>query len=73
MAGRILTYKDYMHAADFAVDTVDEIAYLPTTEAEGTGIFAGHKKRAMGSTCIVGNEDGDLLVYMLFSFGWKQI
>lgn len=58
---------------EFAVDREDEIALLPTTEKSGSGIFNRNKYAPIGSTCIVGNEGGDLLLYMLFSFGWKKL
>lgn len=61
-----------VNVMEFAVDTESDIQNLPTTTTVGTGkgldIIA-----PMGSTATVGNEDGDLLVYMLFSFGWKKI
>lgn len=58
---------------EFTCDKVSEVADLPTTEHGGKGNFASFKQTVpMGSTCIVGNEGGDLLVYKLFTFGWKK-
>lgn len=59
---------------EFTVDSVDEVQYLPTTTEKGTGDFEHFNQCApVGSVALVGNDGGDLLVYMLFSFGWKQI
>mgnify|MGYP003364624529 CR=1 FL=1 len=46
----------------FCVDTIEEIAKLPTMEHGATGDFAN----------IPGNESGTVKIYMLFSFGWKD-
>ena len=76
MAGICTRFTDkvYPKFSEFVCDTVDEVAGLPTTTTCGTGAFAQYNYYApLGSTCIVGNEGGDILVYMLFSFGWKQI
>lgn len=62
---------------EFVVDTIEEIKNLPTTTKKGTGDFEGVPGFGyivpIGSTCIVGNGDDDILIYMLFSNGWKQI
>lgn len=62
---------------EYVVDSEAEIAYLPTTTKKGTGQFAGMSGfdfcPPIGSTCVVGNEGGTLLVYQLFSFGWKKL
>lgn len=79
MAGTLLRIGDNpnINICEFCVDTVDEIQYLPTTTTKASGYFASNPNFDMyppiGSTCIVGNGDGDLLVYMLFSNGWKEI
>lgn len=60
----------------FAVDSVDEIAKLPTMERGATDEFASipgmDSPVPMGSQVIVGNESGEVKIYMLFSFGWKD-
>ncbi len=59
---------------EFACDTQAEVQDAPTTVSGGRGVFAAFKNPApIGSTLIVGNGNGELLVYMLFSSGWKQI
>lgn len=59
---------------EFVCDKIEEVKDAPTTTEMGKGVFANCKYYApIGSTLIVGNEGGDILVYMLFSFGWKQI
>lgn len=59
---------------EFICDTVDEVQDAPTTTEIGKGVFADYDCCApIGSMLIVGNEGGDVLIYMLFSFGWKQI
>lgn len=79
MAGKLLKTGNYTDAdiREYCVDTIDEVRYLPTTTTKGTGIFAGRPgfehRIPMGSTCIVGNGDSDVLVYMLFSNGWKPL
>lgn len=79
MAGILLKRGQLDNAAlcEFAVDSVDDIQYLPTMTTKATGKFADNpdfaRRPPMGSTCIVGNEGGDLLVYQLFSFGWKSL
>ncbi len=74
MAGVLIRYANQeTGTSEFAVDTVGEVEYLPTTTAAGTGIFERYDKVKLGSTCIVGNGSDDLLVYMLFTSGWKQI
>ena len=57
----------------FVCDNVDEVQYLPTTKKKGTGTFADFNHYAnIGSTVTV-NSDSGVLVYMLFSEGWKQL
>lgn len=79
MAGILLRIGDNPNASvcEFAVDTEDEIQYLPTTQKKGNGIFENNPNfdlfPPMGSTCVVGNDGSDLLIYMLFSFGWKKL
>lgn len=76
MAGVRTRYNDKaaVNLMEFACDTIDEVQDAPTTTSFGKGVFADYDQTApMGSTCIVGNEGGDLAVFMLFSFGWKQI
>ena len=50
---------------------------VPTTTSRGTGKFADDASfklyAPIGSTCIVGNGTNEVLVYMLFSNGWKQM
>ena len=59
---------------EFCCDTISEVSDLPTMTEHGKGVFEAYKQTApMGSTCTVGNPDGDVKVYMLFSFGWKEI
>ncbi len=59
---------------NFVCDSISEVADLPTITKHGKGAFENYKQCApLGSTCTVGNEGGDVLVYMLFSFGWKQL
>lgn len=77
MPGTLLRVGDRPNTniCEFCVDTVDEIQYLPTTNSKGTGDFKRiadfNMYAPIGSTCIVGNGDADVLVYMLFSNGWK--
>ena len=60
----------------FCVDTIEEIAKLPTMEHGATSDFANvpglESPAPMGSQAIVGNESGTVKIYMLFSFGWKD-
>ena len=59
---------------EFVADEISEVQDLPTTTAHGKGVFEAYKQTApMGSICTVGNPDGDVKIYMLFSFGWKEI
>lgn len=59
---------------EFVCDEISEVQDLPTTTNHGKGAFENYKQTApIGSTCIVGNNGGKLLVYMLFSFGWKAL
>lgn len=79
MSGMLLRMGDRANTniMEFCVDSKDEIDYLPTTTRKGTGIFSNNTMfdfiAPIGSTCTVGNEDGNVLVYMLFSFGWKEL
>jgi hypothetical protein len=58
----------------FCCDTELEIQDLPTMTEHGKGVFEDYKQTCpMGSECYVGNEGGDLLIYKLFSFGWKKL
>ena len=69
--------SDSSFICEFCVDTVDEVELLPTTNKKASGKFATHANFKMyppiGSTCIVGNGTEEVLVYMLFSNGWKQM
>lgn len=68
------SYSNKSATDEFVVDKVEEIENLPTTTRAGTGDLSYMKDKAtLGSTAIVGNEGGSVLVYMLFSFGWKQM
>lgn len=79
MAGNLIKIRDRINnnVCEYVVDTIEEVALLPTTEHKGTGKFAGNADfeilPKIGSTCIVGNGDDKVLVYMLFSNGWKQL
>ena len=79
MAGMLLRIGDRPNTniCEFCVDTVDEVALLPTTTSRGTGKFADDASfklyAPIGSTCIVGNGDEEILTYMLFSNGWKKM
>ena len=79
MAGVVLKYANSANPrlCEFAVDTIEDLNDLPTTTKVGTGRFAGNPEFdqtiPVGSTCIVGNEGGALLTFMLFSFGWKEL
>ena len=79
MAGTLLRIGDRPNTniCEFCVDTVDEVELLPTTNKNASGKFATHANFKMnppiGSTCIVGNGTDEVLVYMLFSNGWKQM
>lgn len=79
MAGQLLRIGDRPNISicEFCVDIVDEVKLLPTTTKKASGEFANDVSfkvcPPIGSTCIVGNGDGDVLVYMLFSNGWKQM
>jgi hypothetical protein len=76
MAGVCLRYEDKadLNLMEFACDTVDEVDDAPTTTRCGIGCFERYREPApMGSTLLVGNDGGELLVYMLFSSGWKQL
>lgn len=59
---------------EFVADEISEVQDLPTTTTHGKGVFEAYKQTApMGSICTVGNPDADVKIYMLFSFGWKEI
>lgn len=79
MAGTLLRQGDKpnINICEFCVDAIDEVSLLPTTTSKGTGKFSSiadfNLYAPIGSTCIVGNEGDDLLIFMLFSFGWKQV
>ncbi len=79
MAGMLLRIgdKSNINICEFCVDTVEEIDLLPTTTERGKGKFANDSSFnfsvPLGSTCIVGNGNDEVLVYMLFSNGWKQL
>jgi hypothetical protein len=76
MAGICLRYEDRANVdlMEFACDTIDEIDDAPTTTRGGVGVFSKYTTPApIGSTLIVGNSGGEMMVYMLFGFGWKQI
>ena len=79
MAGNITKFKNDIdgNVLEYVVDTVEEVELLPTTKKKGTGAFASipafQINPEIGSTCIVGNGDDKVLVYMLFSNGWKRL
>jgi hypothetical protein len=75
MAGRCIRRLDKANTSikEFVCDSEEDIKNLPTMTTAGKEDFYGYERAPMGSTCIVGNEGGDVLIYMLFSFGWKQI
>lgn len=79
MAGTLLRIGDRPNTniCEFCVDTIDEVSLLPTTTSRGTGKFADDASfklyAPMGSVCVVGNGTDEVLVYMLFSNGWKQM
>lgn len=76
MAGMCIRYGDRANCGimEFVADEISEIQDLPTTREFGKGVFEAYRQTApLGSTCLVGNEGGDLLVYILFSFGWKKL
>lgn len=76
MAGICTHYGDRANIGimQFCCDEINEVQDLPTTSEFGKGVFKNYRQCApLGSTCIVGNEGGKLLVYMLFSFGWKAL
>lgn len=76
MAGSRIRYNDIPTSGlmEFVCDTVNEVGDAPTTVKKGRGVFSNCRQCApIGSTLIVGNEGGATLVYMLFSFGWKQL
>lgn len=59
---------------EFVCDSVDELlSDAPTTTKMGSGNFAEFQHYAnIGSTATV-NSDSGVLVYILFSEGWKQV
>ena len=76
MAGICSNFKGQINAniMKFICDSESEIADLPTTTEKGKGVFEHFNHTAeIGSTCQVGNEGGELLIYQLFSFGWKKL
>ena len=79
MAGTLLRIGDRPNTniCEFCVDTVDEVQLLPTITKNASGKFSDDANFKMyppiGSTCIVGNGTDEVLVYMLFSNGWKQM
>lgn len=76
MAGNIRSQGSYVNPklSSFVVDTVAEIDELPTSTTVGTGKFSHMDFTVdVGSDCLVGNKGGDLLTYMLFGFGWREI
>ena len=76
MAGIVTRYGDRANVGlmEFCCDSVSEVQDAPTTTSKGKGVFSAYQQCApMGSTLIVGNEGGDIMTFMLFSFGWKQI
>ena len=77
MAGVAMKYGDRANIGffEFVCDTIDEcVNEAPTTTSKGKGVFSAYQQFApMGSTLVVGNEGGDIMTFMLFSFGWKQI
>lgn len=76
MAGICTVFRGQANAdtCEFICDTVDEVMNdAPTTKKVGTGTFKDFTHFAtLGSTCVVGNN-GDTLVYMLFSDGWQEV
>ena len=76
MAGICTRFADRANTSlmEFACDSVSEVLDAPTITTHGKGVFENYKQCApMGSTLICGNDGGETLIYMLFSFGWKQI
>jgi len=79
VAGILLTMggRPNVNVMEFVVDTEEEIQYLPTTNRSGIESFKGDANfdfcAPLGSTCIVGNKNSYLKIYMLFSFGWKEM
>lgn len=76
MAVLCTRFRDQANAKlmEFVCDTEDEIRDLPTTTEMGKGSFIEFTHTApIGSVAVVGNDGGELLVYELFSFGWKKI
>lgn len=79
MAGILMKIGGRTNAniCEYCVDTVEEVAMLPTAAKPATGLFEDVESfdiiPPIGSTCIVGNGSDDLLVYMLFSNGWKLV
>ena len=59
---------------EFVADSVDEwLSDAPTTKRKGQNNFSDFDHFApIGSTATV-NSDSGVLVYMLFSEGWKQL
>ena len=77
MAGNLSNKNYNTGQCEFYVDTEAEIAFLPTTTKKATYNFAKNPNfdftPAVGSTCVVGNYGGELIVYILTSSGWSKI
>ena len=79
MAANLIKVGNQQNSAikTFTVDSIDEIAKLPTTEHGAIDDFANipgmDSPAPMGSQAIVGSENGAVEFYMLFSFGWKSL
>lgn len=79
MAANLLKTGNDSNAAlrTFCVDSIEEIEKLPTMTRGALDDFAdipGMEIPApMGSQVIVGNEEGEIQIYILFSFGWKDM
>lgn len=73
MAGRLI--EKNTSGCSFIIDNINELDYLPTTTTKGSGQFEKSFDffAPMGSTCIIGNGSDNVLIYALFSLGWKKI
>lgn len=75
--------KPNIETCTFYVDSESEVKDLPTTTTHAKGNFADNPDFKMlppiGSICIVGKSDtdeeetGGLIIYILFTDGWKKI
>lgn len=75
--------KSNINTCTFYVDSEDEVKNLPTINTRAKGSFANNPDFKMlpciGSVCIVGRSDKDdeesdgLIIYILFTDGWKKI